>query len=91
MDRFVLREEGGGPRDVVTFMLGGARPEVEDSPAEERADNGLLEWGDDAGVDRGIHKAVLDSVEAVGEDVVIAHDTHVTRDGGGCLIRQSSW
>ena len=82
----VLREGGSGPRDVIAFMLGRARPEIEDSSAKERADDGLLEWSDDAGVDRSVHEAIFDGIEAVSEDIVIARYTHVTRDGGGCLI-----
>ena len=85
-DRIVLGKCGGGPRDVVSFMLGGVRTEVEDSSPEKGANDGLLEWRDDAGVDRGGHEAILNGVEAVGENVVVARDAHVTRDSGRCLV-----
>ena len=88
-NRFVLRERSSSPRDIIPFMLGGARLEVEDGPSEERADDGLLEWSDDAGVDRGVHEPILDGVEVVGKDVIIPRDAHIARDGGWRLLRLS--
>ena len=85
----VLREGGRGPRDVVTFMLAGAWSEVEDGPPEKRADNHLLEWGDDAGVDGGIHELIFNGIEAVGEDVVVPRDAHVVCYHGWRLIHLS--
>ena len=85
----MLREGGRGPRDVVTFMLAGTWSEVEDSPPEKRADNRLLERGNDAGVDGGVHESIFDGVEAVGEDVVVSRDAHIARHRGRRLIRLS--
>ena len=90
-NRLLLGERGGGPRDVVAFVLGGARTEVVDGPPEEGANDGLLQRGDDARVDRSVHESILNGVEAVSEDVVISRDAHVARDGGRCLIRLSGW
>ena len=90
-DRFVLDEGGGGPRDVVTFVLSGARLKVENGPSEERTDDGLLEWGDDAGMDGGIHEAILDGVEAFGEDIIVSREAHIARHRGWRLIRLLGW
>ena len=87
----MLGKGGWGPRDVVAFVLAGAWSEIEDGTPEEGMDNRLLEWGDNAGVDGGVHELVFDSIEAVGEDIVVPHDTHVPRDRGGCLIHLSGW
>jgi hypothetical protein len=86
----MLGESGGGPGDIVSFMLGGARTEVENGSPEKRANNGLLKWSDDAGVDRGVHKSIFDGVEAFSEDVVVSSEAHIVRYGGRRLIRQSS-
>ena len=91
VDRFVLREGGGGPRDVVAFMLSGAWTEVKDGPPEEGANNRLLEWSDDAGVNGSIHESILDGVEAFGEDIIVSRETHVARHRGRRLVGLSSW
>ena len=89
-DGFVLGEGGWGPRNVVAFMLSGAWPEVENGPSKEGMDDRLLEWGDDAGVNGGVHEPVFDSVEAVGEDIIVPRDAHVARYCGQHLIHLSS-
>ena len=90
-NRLVLRERSSGSRDVVSFMLSGARTEIEDGSAEKGADDGLLEWRDDAGVDRGVHETIFDGIEVVGEDVVVTRDAHIMCDSGRCLVRYSGW
>ena len=88
-DGLVLDKGGGGPRDIVVLMLSGARAEVEDGSPEKRADNGLLERGDDARVDGCIHESILDGVKALGENVVVPRETHVACYRGRRLIRLS--
>ena len=82
--------EKDGKVVTVPFMLGGAWTKVVDGAPEEGVDDGLLEWSDDMGVDRGVHESIFDGVEAVGKDVVVAHDAHVARDGGRRLVGHSS-
>ena len=71
-DGLVLREGGRCPGDIVAFVLAGAWSEIEDGPPQKGADNCLLERGDNAGVDGGVHESVLHSVKTVGEDSWIA-------------------
>ena len=85
-NRLVLRESSGGPRDIVPFVLGRARMEVEDGSAEKRADDGLLQRRDDVRVDHGVHESILDGVEAFGEDVVVLREAHVACNGGRRLV-----
>ena len=87
----VLGEGGRGPRDVVVFVLARMWSEIEDGPPEKRADDRLLERGDDAGVDGGVHESIFDSIEAGGEDVVVSREAHVARYRGWRLIRLSGW
>ena len=86
-DGLVLGEGGRGPRDVVAFVLARAWSEVEDGSPEERVDNRLLEWGDDAGVDSSVHESIFNGVEAIGKDVVVSRDAHVARYRRWRLIR----
>ena len=88
-DGFVLRKGGRGPGDVVAFMLTRARSEEEEGPAEEGANDRLLERGDDAGMDGGIHDSVFDGVKTAGEDVVVSREAHVAGHRRWCLIRLS--
>ena len=87
----VLDEGGSGPRDVIAFMLSRVRMEVEDSPPEERTNDGLLERGDNTGVDGGVHESILDGIKALGEDVVVSREAHVARYCTRRLIRLSGW
>ena len=89
MNRFVLEKGSRGPGNIVALVLAGAWLEVKDGPSEEGTDDRLLERGDDAGVDGGIHESIFDGVEAVGEDIVVPHDAHVARYRGQCLVRLS--
>ena len=91
MDGFMLREGGQCPQNVIVFMLTWPRMEEEDGCAEEWADNGLLKGGNDAGVDSGIHDVVFHSIETVGEDIIVPHDTHVARNRHGRLVCVSGW
>ena len=90
VDGLVLGKGGRGPRNVVAFMLAGVWSEVEDGPSEEGMDDRLLKWGDDAGVNGGVHEPVFNGLEAVGEDIVVLCDAHVARYCGWRLIRLSS-
>ena len=76
----MLREGGWRPGDIVAFMLTGAWLEIEDGPSQEGTDDCLLEWGDDTGMDSGIHEPVLHGIETVGEDIIVPRNVHVTRD-----------
>ena len=87
----VLRKGGRHPRNIVTLMLAGVWSEVKDGPSKEGTDDRLLKQSDDAGVDGSIHELVLDGVEAVSEDVVVSHDTHVLCHCRRCLICLSGW
>ena len=91
VDRLVLGEGGRGPRDVVVFVLGGAWLEVKDGSPEKRANNRLLERGNDAGVDGGVHEPIFDGIEVVGEDIVVSRDAHVACYRGWRLIHLSGW
>ena len=85
-DWLMLREGGLHPRDIVPLVLSGARPEVEDMGPQEGADDGLLKGGDDARVDSGVYKVILDFVESVGKDEVGPCDAHVACDSCQGLI-----
>ena len=87
----MLRKGGRRPRNIVAFMLTRVWSEVKDGPSEEGADDHLLEQSDDMRVDGGVHKSVLNGVEAVSEDVIVSHDAHVPRHRGRCLICLSGW
>ena len=87
----MLGEGSRGPEDVVAFMLAGAWSEIEDSPPEEGTDDRLLKWGNDVGVNGGVHEPVFDGVEAVGEDIIVSCDAHIARYCGWRLIRLSGW
>ena len=76
-DGLVLRKGGRGPGDVVSFVLTRARAEEEDGPSEEGTDDHLLEWGDDTGVDSGVHESVFNGVETIGEEVIVSRETHI--------------
>ena len=76
-DGVVLSESGWHPGDVVPFMLTRAWLEVEDGTSQKGVDDRLLEWGDNAGVNGGVHESVFYHVEAVGEDIVVLGDVHV--------------
>ena len=88
-NRLVLDEGGGSPWNVIAFVLSGAWPEVENGPSEKRVNDGLLEGGDDAGMDGGVHQSILDGVEALGEGVVVSREVHVARHGKRRLVRLS--
>ena len=85
-NRFVLREGGRRPGDVVMFVLTRMWSEVKDSPPEEGMDNRLLQRSDDVGVDGSIHESILDGVEAVSEDIVVPCDAHVPCHRRRCLV-----
>ena len=85
----MLDESGGGPQDVVAFVLSRAWVEVEYGPSKERMDDGLLERGNDAGMNGGVHESIFDGVEVLSEDVVVVREAHVARDHGRCLIHLS--
>ena len=87
----MLREGGWGPGNVVLFMLTGTRPEIKDSPPQERKNDGVLEGGDDAGMDSSVHEPILNGVETISEDIIVLHDTHVTHNSHRCLICMSGW
>ena len=87
---FMLGKGGRGPRNVVALMLARAWSEVKDGPSEEGTDDRLLKWGDDAGVDGGVHESIFNGVEAVGEDIVVSRDAHVPHYHRWCLVRLSS-
>ena len=76
-DRLVLREGGRRPGDVVVFVLAGAWSKIENGPFQKGVDDCLLEWGDDMGMDRGVHESILHDVETVGEDIVVPCNAHV--------------
>ena len=82
MDGIVLREHCQHPRNIVLFMLSWAQVEVKDAGPQKGADYGLLAWRNDAGMDGSIHELVLDGIEAIGENVIVLHDTHIT--GNSC-------
>ena len=85
----MLREGGQGPVDVVPLVLTRMWLEVEDGPPQKGANDSLLKGGDNVGMDGSIHQPILHGVEAVGKDVVVSHDTHVTCDSRWCLICMS--
>ena len=90
-DGVVLRESGRCPRNVVALVLARVWTEIEDGPSEEGANDGLLQWSDNMGVDGGVHESVFDGVKVVSEDVIIPCNTHVLCHCGWCLICLSSW
>ena len=90
MNRLVLDEGGGCPRDVVVLMLSGARSKVEDGSPKKRANDGLLERGDDTGMDGGVHEPILDGIETSGENVVVPREAHIARHRARRLVRLSS-
>ena len=89
-DRFVLREGGWHPGDIVAFVLTGAWLEIEDGPSQEGTDDRLLERGNDTGMDSSVHEPVLHGVETVGEDIIVPCNAHVGHDRRWCLVCVSS-
>ena len=72
-------------------MLSGAWAEIENDPPEEGADDGLLEGGDNTGMDGGVHDPILYGIEAFGEGIVAPREAHVARYRIRCLVRLSGW
>ena len=89
MNGLVLDEGGISPWDVVTLMPSGAWAEKENGSPEKGAHNGLLERGDDAGVNGSVHELIFDGVETLGEDVVVLSETHIPHHRTRCLVRLS--
>ena len=79
-DGLVLREGGRHSGDIVTFVLSRAWSEIENGPSQKGADDCMLKWGDDTGVDGGVHDPVLHGIETVGKDVIVPHNVHVARN-----------
>ena len=72
----VLRKGSRCSRNVVMFVLTRVQSEVKDGSPEEGTDDRLLKRSNDAGVDGGVHESILDSVEAVSEDVTTFTTQH---------------
>jgi hypothetical protein len=64
---------------------------MEDSSSKEWAEDGLLKWGNDMGVDSHVHQSILNGIGVFRKGEVGTCDLHFTVNDGGSVFAATVW